>query len=73
MSQAINLNVPREERVEAGTFLVSSAVSPYYFPIAESYPPSDQYQPPQGGSEFTDGADPLFSMYLRGQKNTIRR
>jgi hypothetical protein len=64
MSQVNNFNVRREEGVGAGTFLVSSAVSPYYFPIAESYPPSDQHQPSQGGSEFADGADPLFSMYL---------
>lgn len=32
MSQAINLNVPREEGVGAGTFLAFSAVYPYYFP-----------------------------------------
>jgi hypothetical protein len=31
MSQAINLNVPGEEGVGAGTFLVSNTVYPYYF------------------------------------------
>ena len=63
------MNVPREEVVGAGTFVVSNTVCPYYFTtflIAESYPPSppDQPQPSQGGSDFTDGADPLFCMYL---------
>ena len=41
-------------------------ILPLFFLIAESYPPSppDQPRPSQGVSDFTDGADPLFCMYL---------